>query len=73
MMAQLIPLTAVPVHRAATGKCSTSAGVVPPSANQAADGVSQSIINIFGLPFAADGLEASFVFPPLPFAEDGAE
>jgi hypothetical protein len=63
-----MPHLQLPVQRTSAGK---------PAAE--GSGMSPSTVNFMGLPFHAEAGDAapavapSFVFPPLPFADDGAE
>ena len=72
MNARMLPHLSQPVHRSAAGR--PGAGARGVQCRGDGEGVSASIIGFMGLPFADDAAVApSFIFPPLPFAEDGAE
>jgi len=64
-----------PIQRGTLGK-PAAPGADPFGAASQSDaaGASPSFIGVFGLPFAQDAsVSPSFIFPPLPFADDGAE
>ena len=73
MMSRMMPRLHPPVQRTGSGKPSLLGASEVPTQGEV-EGVSPSTVDFMGLPFANDAAVApSFIFPPLPFADDGAE
>jgi hypothetical protein len=67
------PVQASPVQRAIAGKPADANGMNPSIITGSA-GATPSMFDYLGMPFADSGSVApSFIFPPLPFADESAE